>query len=215
MRKAVALTGLLALGLLSTAALAAGWSDFEAAFPVAPCQDGWAGCIVDGKAITPDMTPKSGVPTPADLRVGWFDLKGTAAFSPFPGLSQYTGEAPPTLGDAVADAGEEYEGDEVIDDGPGDDGSGDDPIPADDPVPADDPIPADDPVDDGGSSNRGGDEGGGGSDTTTTSSSTTSGSSNRTGSTNRTGGSDDGTAALPDQNTGGGTPLSQIGKDPK
>ena len=56
MRKALAITGLLALGFISTAAIAAGWSDYEAAFPVAPCQDGWVGCIVDGKVVSPEIS---------------------------------------------------------------------------------------------------------------------------------------------------------------
>lgn len=181
MRKALAITGLLALGLFSSAAVAAGWSDFEAAFPVAPCHDGWVGCIVDGKVVTPDMMKDgTGAPMPADLRVGWFDLEGTASFSPFPALSLYTGEL------AVADAG------------------GDDPPPADDtgtPSGGGDPNPA--PSTGGGSS--GGSSGGSTGGTTSGGSTTTGGSGGSTGGS--TGGTADNT---PDPSTGGGTSLKEL-----
>src|SRR5688572_2616704 len=73
-------------------AFAAGWSDYSAAFPAFPCQDGWMACVVDGKTVTPDLQKGStGLLQPADLRVGW-DLQPTAAFSPFPRLSAYTGQ---------------------------------------------------------------------------------------------------------------------------
>ncbi|MBA2320176.1 MAG: hypothetical protein H0V89_03385, partial [Deltaproteobacteria bacterium] len=75
----------------STAAHAAPpWNAFQAAFPLLPCQDGWAACLVGEAAVTPDLAhDATGAVTPADLRIGWFDLHATAAFSPFATLSVY------------------------------------------------------------------------------------------------------------------------------
>ena len=87
---------LLALGAAlatSTTARAAAWSDFAEAFPALPCQDGWAACLTGGGAVSPDLQrDRSNTPMPADMRVNWFDLQPTAAFSPFIELSPYTGE---------------------------------------------------------------------------------------------------------------------------
>lgn len=93
-----------ALVLPSITALAASMGDYEGLFPELACQDGWAACL-DGRHVQ-DATPVSdaaGRPLPSDMRIGWFDLEPTAAFSPFVGLSNYTGleEAP-----AVAEAEE-------------------------------------------------------------------------------------------------------------
>lgn len=93
MRHAAALTTFLALTFGSTTAMAGGWADFVSAFPLTPCQDGWLGCIINGEAVGPNLIrDSSGAPSPADLRVGWFDLEGTTSFSPFPQLSVYRGE---------------------------------------------------------------------------------------------------------------------------
>ena len=84
---------LLALTAFSTTAQAQSWSDFDAAFELFPCSDGWAGCLVGGEPIQPDLkSDGSGVPRPAAMRVDWFSLEATDAFSPFVGLSDYTGE---------------------------------------------------------------------------------------------------------------------------
>jgi len=97
------ITAALALLMGAQAAHAQSWGDFEGAFPLFPCQDGWIACLVDGEALTPDLQEEpSGLPSAADLRIGWFDLNATAAFSPFNGLSEYTGELPGAA--AVADA---------------------------------------------------------------------------------------------------------------
>ena len=94
---------------------ASSWSSFEPAFPSNPCHDGWAACVVNGEAVNAEMRAKGSVPQPADLRVDWFDLKATSSFSPFEGLSEYTGSAPEV---AAADAEPEPEGiDEPEDDG--------------------------------------------------------------------------------------------------
>jgi len=84
------------LVIAAGASLGAGsWSDFEEAFPAYPCHDGWMACRVDGESITPDMRSDGmGMPTPAHHRVGWHDLEATVSFSPFAGLSRYTGEVP-------------------------------------------------------------------------------------------------------------------------
>lgn len=83
--------GLLALALPATAG---GWQSFSAAFPVAACQDGWAACITSGGAVGPGMLhDTAGRPIPSDGRLGWFDLQPTASFSPFVGLSSYSGPA--------------------------------------------------------------------------------------------------------------------------
>jgi chemotaxis protein histidine kinase CheA len=111
------LTAALALLLGAQTANAQTWTDFEGAFPLFPCQDGWAACLVDGDALNPDLQDEpSGLPSVADLRIGWFDLDATSAFSPFTGLSEYTGELE---GAAVADAGgaeDAIEADAVPDD---------------------------------------------------------------------------------------------------
>ncbi|TVQ91050.1 MAG: hypothetical protein EA397_11180 [Deltaproteobacteria bacterium] len=112
MRTTAALTTFLALTFGSTPAFAGGWADFASAFPLSPCQDGWLGCIVNGEAVGPNLAKDStGAPTPSDLRVGWFDLEGTASFSPFPELSAYRGELArePAPEPEVADADPEPE----------------------------------------------------------------------------------------------------------
>lgn len=81
---------LLTLVLASGSASAAAWSDFAAIFPELPCHDGWAGCVVDGQALGPDMVQGAdGVLMPASLRLDWFTLEGTASLSPFVELSDY------------------------------------------------------------------------------------------------------------------------------
>lgn len=67
--------------LLLTAAHAAGWADFGAAFPAFPCQDGWMSCLVGGAAVGPE--PSGAEATPSDLRISFRDLDATASFSPF------------------------------------------------------------------------------------------------------------------------------------
>ncbi|MEM6928892.1 MAG: hypothetical protein AAF602_18275 [Myxococcota bacterium] len=74
--------------LLPALGVAQAWVDFRPAFPAHPCADGWAGCVVDETRVG------NGETLPADLRVDWFDLTATAVFSPFGGLSAYTGERP-------------------------------------------------------------------------------------------------------------------------
>src|SRR5687768_16988303 len=83
---------LLSLLVVTPMALAAGWSSYDNAFPSNPCQDGWAACLTESGAVGPG-TAKDGAgrPLPADMRLGWFDLKPTASFSPFVGLSRYEG----------------------------------------------------------------------------------------------------------------------------
>ena len=119
MRTLSALTAVLAFGFMSTTAHAAGWGDFEAAFPLIPCQDGWVGCVVDGDSVTPDLARGSDkIRRPADLRVDWFSLEGTHSFSPFPGLSEYTGELAGMQEEEVADEDEPEEDEPEEDDGP-------------------------------------------------------------------------------------------------
>lgn len=99
-------TRLLPLGLLGVAglALAGTWSDFSAAFPGLPCQDGWAGCIVDGSPVSPGMVlDGQGRPHAADMRLGFFDFDALPSLSPFAGLSDYTGEGVEAPGDGDAD----------------------------------------------------------------------------------------------------------------
>jgi hypothetical protein len=94
-------TGLLLM--LGTTAVAGPWSDFSAAFPLVPCQDGWMGCIVKGQRLSPNLSmDQAGAPVPADMRIGWFDLEGLPGFSPFPELSEYTGR-PVSAAPAVAE----------------------------------------------------------------------------------------------------------------
>lgn len=92
-RRGFALPRVLLLAAFVTGpAFAAGWSTFEAAFPAHPCQDGWAGCLTGGGAIGAGMKKDAaGYPISSGARIGWFDLAPTASFSPFVGLSGYTG----------------------------------------------------------------------------------------------------------------------------
>ncbi len=91
--RAMMLSVVASLGLASSAQ-AAGWADFEAAFPLYPCQDGWVACRAGGGVVDPDLASDArGMPQPADLRVGW-DLQPTRVFSPFSELSAYTGRLP-------------------------------------------------------------------------------------------------------------------------
>jgi hypothetical protein len=88
--------------LSSFGAQAAEWSDFSGAFPVKPCPDGWVACVIGGTVVDPEMRPDgAGVPTPADLRVSWFDLKARPGFDPFSGLSVYP-DSPRPEGELVA-----------------------------------------------------------------------------------------------------------------
>lgn len=88
--------------LSSFGAQAAEWSDFSGAFPVKPCPDGWVACVIGGTVVDPEMRQDdAGVPTPADLRVSWFDLSARPGFDPFAGLSVYP-ESPPPKKELVA-----------------------------------------------------------------------------------------------------------------
>lgn len=73
--------------LLPAGAVAQEWLDFRSAFVPFPCPDGWAGCVVDGARVGAQSDA-----LPADLRIDWFTLEPTPVFSPFVGLSAYTGE---------------------------------------------------------------------------------------------------------------------------
>ncbi len=86
MKKLLAILMICAAGT----AMAQTWQELRGAFPLLPCQDGWAGCLVDGRRIDADMISDSqGFPMPAQQRFAWFDLAPTPAFSPFVGLSSY------------------------------------------------------------------------------------------------------------------------------
>ena len=84
---------LIPAGMLSVTGIAlaaASWSDFDAAYPLRACSDGWSGCIVDGAPLDPSgVKDAAGRPHPADARVGFFDLQPLPAFDPFPELSRY------------------------------------------------------------------------------------------------------------------------------
>lgn len=87
---------ILAFGL--STAHAASKLNAEASFPLLPCADGWTSCIVSGLGLNSDMIPDSkGVPQPSDIRIGWFDLKGTLALSPFTTLSDYSRTPAPAV----------------------------------------------------------------------------------------------------------------------
>jgi len=93
MRNAVVSGALALVAATSLPALAGGWSSYNAAFPGFPCSDGWAACRSGERTVSPGMSRDSaGRPLPSDARVGWFDLQPTAVFSPFTGLSAYSGE---------------------------------------------------------------------------------------------------------------------------
>ena len=85
---------ILLLALLGAipSAMAEGWTTWENVFPAMPCQDGWAACLASAGALDGgSLSDAAGRPLPADARIGWFDLKPTAALSPFVGLSAYEG----------------------------------------------------------------------------------------------------------------------------
>lgn len=68
------------------------WTEFSQVFRTFPCPDGWSGCVVEDRAVQPDMIRDgAGIPQPAHARVGWFDMKPTPAFSAFVDLSEYRG----------------------------------------------------------------------------------------------------------------------------
>jgi hypothetical protein len=93
---------LLPLGLLSVTgvALAIPWSGFDDAFDPLPCPDGWAACVISGQTVDPGMVRDSASrPHPANMRVGFFDLKPLPGFSPFVGLSEYTGDTTVAVSD--------------------------------------------------------------------------------------------------------------------
>jgi hypothetical protein len=98
------LLSLLAVLLSAPSAHAAEWSDFEEAFPLFPCPDGWMACKVDGEVVSPDLqVDGAGMPMPSNMRIGWYDLEATSAFSPFATLSEYTGNLPDGVGAAAVD----------------------------------------------------------------------------------------------------------------
>jgi hypothetical protein len=76
------------------------WSGFDAVTPAFPCQDGWMGCLQDGEAVNSELQRDgAGMPVPADLRLGWFDLEPTSNFSPFSKLSSYPEGPVPRISD--------------------------------------------------------------------------------------------------------------------
>lgn len=86
MKRAVVLVTVLALPALA----AGGWPRWSPVFSEHPCQDGWLSCLGPGGPNGPGTTrDTAGRPLPSDLRVGWFDLSPTPAFSPFVRLSAY------------------------------------------------------------------------------------------------------------------------------
>jgi hypothetical protein len=99
--KKLATPVLLALGV--SIAWAGATLNPDASFPALPCHDGWAACILNGVPMSSEMVGDSqGTPQPSDLRVGWFDLKGTAVLSPFTTLSDYSKVAVQPVAVAVA-----------------------------------------------------------------------------------------------------------------
>lgn len=103
MSKLKTASGLALLALAATlgSASAEPWANYESAFPTFPCQDGWVGCVQDGRVLDPDLQADgTGMLNPADARIGWFDLEATSNFNPFPSLSKYTGEQPRRKSDA-------------------------------------------------------------------------------------------------------------------
>ena len=110
MKRLPLMLALVAGGLMSGSALAAGWADFENTFPVFPCQDGWSACLVGGSHVTPDLRDgDGGMKRGAAHRLDWSSLDATDAFSPFVTLSEYTGDAVVEAEPEVPDEPEEIE----------------------------------------------------------------------------------------------------------
>lgn len=92
----------LASGGLAWAASTTPMETLVGASSPSACQDGWEGCLANGKELSHEpVTDSAGRPMPAKLRVSWFEMSAGPAFSPFVPLSQYTGELPAA---AVAEA---------------------------------------------------------------------------------------------------------------
>ncbi len=124
-----AVLALLTLSTLSPAH-ASEWADFEAAFPLFPCHDGWTACLIEEDVFSPAMEEDSeGRPMPSHFRISWFDLRPTRAFDPFAELSQYTGELP------TAEPEPEPEPEPRV-------AAARDPSPTADPAPASEPAPS-------------------------------------------------------------------------
>ena len=110
MKRLPLMLALVAGGLMSGTALAAGWADFENTFPVFPCQDGWSACLVGGSHVTPDLRDgDGGMKRGAAHRLDWSSLDATDAFSPFVTLSEYTGDAVAEAEPEVPDEPEDIE----------------------------------------------------------------------------------------------------------
>jgi hypothetical protein len=73
--------------------------DFPGASSPFPCQDGWMACEVEGQRLEPGLRrDEAGRVIPADARLGWFDLKPSASFSPFVTLTHYPAPEEPPKG---------------------------------------------------------------------------------------------------------------------
>lgn len=78
------------VGLISTAAMAGDWSDYDSAFSPIVCSDGLVGCVVDGEHIDIDtISDSEGRFHPADLRINFFTFEAMPTMSPFSELSVY------------------------------------------------------------------------------------------------------------------------------
>jgi len=96
------------LAFLPASAIAAEWANFEPAFPITACMDGWVACRIDDQEITPEPLPDSqGLLEPSDLRVSWFDLKPTPVFNPWKLLPDYPLTKAPEPEPEVAEVPEE------------------------------------------------------------------------------------------------------------
>ena len=88
--------------MLAAAAVAGSWQEYARAFPARPCPDGWAACVVDGRVLSGDLVAGPDQrPRVADLRVDWFTLQPSPAFSPFAGLSAYLDRQPRRIGEPI------------------------------------------------------------------------------------------------------------------
>ncbi|MCO4745839.1 MAG: hypothetical protein KC912_13680 [Proteobacteria bacterium] len=79
----------LAVLLAPSSALAAEWSDYDDLFQTFPCPDGWVGCMIKGKRVSPEPSRVARMPVPSHARVDFLSLSATPVFDPFVGLSDY------------------------------------------------------------------------------------------------------------------------------
>ena len=109
----------LILGTLALTGLGVAWASSQTSKSFVSdraCQDGGLGCMVEGAVLS--ATPvkdEAGRLMPSDMRIGFFDLKATPAFSVHGGLSAYSADSVPQAEQEPEPVVEEVEEVEEVD----------------------------------------------------------------------------------------------------